>query len=49
MTGTLLRYNKEPLKIEMDKVSRICGLSQSNLIVVMKNEETHTGYMFKFD
>lgn len=45
MIMKLLRYNKEPIELEVDKIDRISGISQSNLIVVMTNGESHIGYM----
>jgi hypothetical protein len=30
-------------------VARISGISQSNIIVIMKTGESHTGYLIRFD
>ena len=49
MTIKLLRYNREPLELDVDKISTISGVSQSNTLVVMKTGETHQGSMVKFD
>lgn len=43
----LLRYNKEPLELDMNNVSRISGVSQSNIIVIMKTKESHIGYLIQ--
>lgn len=49
MKCKLLAYNKEPLEIDINQIARISGVSQSNVIVIMKTGETHTGYMVQFD
>ena len=49
MKCKLLAYNKEPLEIDVSQIDRISGVSQSNIIVIMKTGETHTGYMVQFD
>ena len=49
MKCKLLAYNKEPLEIDINKIARISGLSQSNVIVALKTGGTHTGYMVQFD
>lgn len=49
MKCKLLRYNKEPLELDINCISRISGVSQSNVIVAMINGESHTGYMVQFD
>ena len=49
MKCKLLSYNKEPLELDINQISRVSGICQSNIIVVMKTGETHTGYMFQFD
>lgn len=41
----LLRYNKKPLELNVSDIARISGVSQSNIIVVMKTGEEHLGYM----
>lgn len=41
----LLRYNKKPLELNVSDIARITGVSQSNIIVVMKTGEEHIGYM----
>ena len=41
----LLRYNKKPLELNVSDIARITGVSQSNVIVVMKTGEEHMGYM----
>ena len=45
----LFAYNKSPLELDINQVARISGVSQSNIIVIMKTGETHTGYMVTFD
>lgn len=49
MTIKLLRYNREPLKLDVNQISTISGISQSNTLVVMKTGETHQGSMVKFN
>ena len=49
MKCKLLAYNKTPLELDINQVARISGVSQSNIIVIMKTGETHTGYMVQFD
>ena len=49
MKCKLLAYNKEPLELDINQIDRISGVSQSNIIVIMKTGETHTGYMVQFD
>ena len=49
MTIKLLRYNREPLELDINQISTISGISQSNTLVVMKTGETHQGSMVKFD
>lgn len=49
MKCKLLRYNKEPLELNINYISRISGVSQSNVIVVMITGESYTGYMVQFD
>lgn len=49
MTIKLLRYNGEPLELDINQVSTISGISQSNTLVVMKTGETHQGSMVKFE
>ena len=49
MKCKLLAYNKEPLEIDISQISRISGVSQSNVIVVLKTGVSHTGYMVQFD
>lgn len=49
MKVKLLRYNKEPLEIDIESISRISGVSQSNVIVVLKTGESYTGYMIQFN
>ena len=44
----LLRYSKEPLELNVSDIARITGVSQSNVIVVMKTGEEHIGYMVSF-
>lgn len=48
MKCKLLAYNKEPLELDINQINRISGVSQSNIIVIMKTGETHTGYMVQF-
>lgn len=48
MKCKLLAYNKEPLEIDISKIARISGVSQSNIIVIMKTGESYTGYMIQF-
>lgn len=48
MKCKILRYNNEPLEIDVNSINRISGLSQSNIIVIMKNGESHTGYLIQF-
>lgn len=45
MKFILKRNNKPDIEIDSNNISRISGLSQSNLIVCMKNKDTHSGYM----
>ena len=45
MKCNLLRYNKKPLELNVSDIARITGVSQSNVIVVMKTGEEHMGYM----
>lgn len=47
MKCKLLRYNKEPLELNMEQVSRISAVSQSNISVCMNTGETHLGYLIK--
>ena len=49
MKFRLLRYNTEPLTLNTKDVARISGISQSNIIVIMKTGESHTGYLIQFD
>ena len=49
MKCKLLSYNKEPLEIDVNQITRISGISQSNVIVVLKTGVSHTGYMVQFD
>lgn len=49
MKAKLLRYNQEPLDIDMNQVGRISGISQSNLIIIMKSGDSYTGYILQFD
>lgn len=49
MKCKLLAYNKEPLELDINQIARLSGVSQSNIIVVMKTGKTHTGYMVQFD
>lgn len=44
----LLAYNKPAAEINVSQIARISGVSQSNIIIVMKTGETHTGYMIQF-
>ena len=45
MKCCLLRYNMKPLELDISSIARITGISQSNIIVVMKDGKEHTGYM----
>lgn len=45
MKCRLLRYNMKPLELDVSNIARITGVSQSNIIVVMKDGKEHTGYM----
>ena len=49
MKCKLFSYNKEPLEIYISQIARISGVSQSNVIVVLKTGVSHTGYMVQFD
>ncbi len=49
MKCKLLSYNKESLEIDVNQIARISGVSQSNVIVVLKTGFSHTGYMVQFD
>ena len=49
MKCKLLRYNKEPLVLNVNQIDRISGVSQSNVIVIMKTGESHTGYLVQFN
>lgn len=44
----LFSYNKAPLELDINQVARISGVSQSNIIVIMTNGDSHTGYMITF-
>ena len=43
----LFSYNKSPLELDINQVNRISGVSQSNIIVIMKTGVTYTGYMLQ--
>lgn len=45
----LLCYNKEPIELELKNIKRISGLSQSNIIVIMADGSSHTGYLIQFN
>ena len=49
MKCKLFAYNKSPLELDINQVARISGLSQSNVIVIMKTGVSHTGYMVQFE
>lgn len=49
MKCKLFSYNKEPFEIDISQIARISGVSQSNVIVVLKTGASHTGYMVQFD
>ena len=49
MKCKLLRYNKVPLVLDVNQIDRISGVSQSNVIVIMKTGESHTGYLVQFN
>lgn len=49
MKCKLLAYNKEPLEIDINQIARISGVSQSNVIIILKTGIVHTGYMVQFD
>lgn len=49
MKCKLLAYNKEPLELDISQINRISGVSQSNIIIIMKTGKTHTGYMVQFN
>ena len=49
MKCKLLAYNREPLELDINQINRISGVSQSNVIVVLKTGVSHTGYMVQFD
>lgn len=49
MKCKLFAYNKEPLEIDVSQIARISGVSQSNVIVILKTGVSHTGYMVQFD
>lgn len=49
MKCKLLSYNKEPLILDINQIARISGISQSNVIVILKTGISHTGYMVQFD
>ena len=49
MKCKLLVYNKEPLELDINQIVRISGVSQSNVIVILKTGVSHTGYMVQFD
>lgn len=44
----LLRYNLEPLTLNINDISRVSAVHQSNIIVVMKNKKEYTGYLLQF-
>ena len=45
----LLRYNLEPLTLNINDIDRVTAVHQSNIIVVMKNHKEHTGYLLRFE
>ena len=47
MKFKLLSYNKDAIEIDIAQVARISGVSQSNIIVIMKTGVTYTGYMLQ--
>lgn len=49
MKCKLFAYNKEALEIDVNQIARISGVSQSNVIVILKTGVSHTGYMVQFD
>lgn len=49
MKCKLLRYNKEPLELDINQIARVSGVSQSNIIVIMTTGQTHTGYLLQFN
>lgn len=49
MKCKLLRYNNSPIELNIDEIARISGISQSNVIVIMKNGTNYTGYMINFE
>lgn len=49
MTVKLLKYNGEILELDINQVSTISGISQSNTLVVLKTGETQQCSMVKFD
>ena len=45
----LLRYNNKPELLDLKNIARISGVSQSNVIIIMKDGTNHTGYLIQFE